>query len=380
MIVPSVLRASRIAAATSSGSPDIEHDIGSLDGDVGPGADGDPEIGGGQGGGIVDPVTDEGDGAALALDRSDLAELVGREHIGDDGVDAHLAGDGVGGPQVVTCDHPGSQTHLLQHPDRLRCRGPHRIGHRQRPSDLPVVATEKGGLALVLPPLIASSKRSGICRPRSAASLGLPATTSTPSTLPMTPRPGISSTSLASGTSSPRSSAPSATAMPIGWPLGQFHCRHPAQKHVGVLIGFDPDQGHRPGGEGSGLVEENGVDRPGPFEDLGILEEDAEFGSAAAPDHDGGGGGQTQRAGTSDYQDRHRRPNGFGEIAIDDHPGDKGRQGDEDHRPARRPPRFDRPTAAPGLCRPEPASTSRTIWNSAVSSPTLVARTAIRPC
>ncbi len=65
----------------------------------------------------------------------------------------------------------------------------------------------------------ACAKRSGINRPASAINLGLPAVTSTSPTVPRTPRPGSAWNDSTGSSSMPRSSAPSATALPTGCSL-----------------------------------------------------------------------------------------------------------------------------------------------------------------
>ena len=51
---------------------------------------------------------------------------------------------------------------------------------------------------------------------------------------------------------------------------------------VGVLpMGGDPArEGHPPGGDGAGLVQHDGVDPAGGFQDLGALDQDPELGAA----------------------------------------------------------------------------------------------------
>ena len=65
-----------------------------LDRDVGAGAHGQPEVGGGQRGGVVDAVADHRDACALGLQPLDDGDLVGGQHLGDDVVvgDPDLAG------------------------------------------------------------------------------------------------------------------------------------------------------------------------------------------------------------------------------------------------------------------------------------------------
>ena len=85
--------------------PGDQRDVGGLDGHVGTGSDGQPHIGLGQGGGIVDPVADHADRAALGLQPADLIRLVLRQDLGQDAADADLAGDRRCRETVVAGDH-----------------------------------------------------------------------------------------------------------------------------------------------------------------------------------------------------------------------------------------------------------------------------------
>ncbi|BCM64732.1 hypothetical protein EASAB2608_00066 [Streptomyces sp. EAS-AB2608] len=81
-----------------------EGDVGGLDGDVGAGADGQADVGGGQGGGVVDAVADHAHRAALGLEATDRVGLVLRQHLGQDPAHADLGGDGGGGASAVAGD------------------------------------------------------------------------------------------------------------------------------------------------------------------------------------------------------------------------------------------------------------------------------------
>jgi hypothetical protein len=93
-----------------------------------PGADGDAEIGLGQGGCVVDPVADHGDLSAAGLQLGDLGGLVAGEDLGDDGADAELGGDARRGGLVVTGEHDDLDAEVVQRRDRrgggfARCVG-----------------------------------------------------------------------------------------------------------------------------------------------------------------------------------------------------------------------------------------------------------------
>ena len=78
-----------------------------------------------------------------------------------------------------------------------------------------------------------------------------------------------------------------------------------AEDLVGVdaVDGDHVDERHAAGGDGAGLVEDDGVDLPGRLEDLGALDEDAELRAAAGPDEQRRGGGEAEGAGAGDDQD-----------------------------------------------------------------------------
>src|SRR3546814_11396342 len=97
-----------------------EGDVAGFDGDVGAGAHGEAEVGLGEGGGVVDAVTDHGHRAALSLEALDDVDLVLRQHLGDDFVDADLGGDGAGSPLVVAGQQHRQQTDPTELPDALR--------------------------------------------------------------------------------------------------------------------------------------------------------------------------------------------------------------------------------------------------------------------
>ena len=80
-----------------------------------------------------------------------------------------------------------------------------------------------------------------------------------------------------------------------------------AEDLVGVdaVDGDHVDECHAAGGDGAGLVEHDGVDLAGRFEDLGALDQDAELGAAAGPDEQRRRGGEAEGARAGDDQDGH---------------------------------------------------------------------------
>ena len=91
------------------------------DRDVGAGPEGQPEVGGGEGGGVVDPVADHGDLVSVRLKPGDDGCLVGGQRPRDHLIDADLRGDRPGGRLVVTCEQDGAQPEFAQ-PGDGRCR------------------------------------------------------------------------------------------------------------------------------------------------------------------------------------------------------------------------------------------------------------------
>ena len=90
-----------------------------LDGHVGAGAHGEAEVGLGQGGGVVHAVADHGDDLALALQPAHHVDLVLGQHLGDDVVDADLAGHGPCRPLVVAGEEHRGEAEAAERPHRL---------------------------------------------------------------------------------------------------------------------------------------------------------------------------------------------------------------------------------------------------------------------
>ena len=90
-----------------------ERDIAGFDGDIAAGADGEADIGLGQGGRVIDAIADHGHARAFRLQLGDRAGFVGWQDLGHDLRDADLAGDGGGGLLVVAGDEGHVQTARL---------------------------------------------------------------------------------------------------------------------------------------------------------------------------------------------------------------------------------------------------------------------------
>ncbi len=92
--------------------------------------------------------------------------------------------------------------------------------------------------------------------------------------------------------------------------------------------GEDAVEGHPAGGDGAGLVQDDGVHAAGGFQYLGALDQDAELRAPPGADHERGRGGQAQGARAGDDQDGHGGGEGGGGVVGDQQPGDPGAEGE----------------------------------------------------
>ena len=127
-MVASVRRDRAMASAAARRSPDDQREVGCLDGDVGARADGKPEVGLGQRGGVVDAVADHGHDLARILQPPDLGRLALGQHVGETSVDADFGGDGAGGALVVAGEQHRGEAERPQLSDRLAAGGLHPVG------------------------------------------------------------------------------------------------------------------------------------------------------------------------------------------------------------------------------------------------------------
>jgi hypothetical protein len=95
---------------------------------------------------------------------------------------------------------------------------------------------------------------------------------------------------------------------------------------------MDGHQRHLTGGDGAGLVQDDGVGPPGGLQDFRALDEDAELGAASGADEQRGGRGESQGAGAGDDEDGDRGGEGLCRGGAGEQPpGECGeRQGDHD--------------------------------------------------
>ena len=81
-----------------------QSDVGGLDGDIRPGADGDTNVGLGQGWGVINAVADHGyQSVRNLLQPPHLDQFILGQHLGQHAVYAHLTGDGLRCALVGAC-------------------------------------------------------------------------------------------------------------------------------------------------------------------------------------------------------------------------------------------------------------------------------------
>ena len=260
-------------------APD-QGDVAGLDGHVGAGAHGQAQVGLGQRGGVVDTVADHGDDPALGLQPADDVELVLGQDLGDDLVDADLAGDRPGRGGVVAGQQDRGEAERPQLGDGLGRGGLHRVGDDEHGPGLAVPAGEDGGapggLGLVLgrgqlgaeaqapvgqEPLPAGDDGVAVDHALDAEALGVG------EGLDRRQRAELDSGGGGDG--------------PGDGVLGGVLDRADQAQHVvrgGARGGDDVDERHLARGHRAGLVEDDGVDPAGGLQDLGALDQDARAG------------------------------------------------------------------------------------------------------
>ena len=104
--------------------------VGGLDGHVGAGADGESDVGSGEGGGVIDAVADHRHRIALRLEFCDFVGLAFRPHAGDHMtfVDTDLACDGACGGRIVSREHDGFDATFAEQFDGLARVGFRHVG------------------------------------------------------------------------------------------------------------------------------------------------------------------------------------------------------------------------------------------------------------
>ena len=227
-----------------------------------------------------------------ACSRAHDVDLLAREHFGDDLVDPHLGVRPRGrcasrSPVTMIVVSPSS----CERVDRGSRRRLHGVGHHERAADRAVPSG-------VDDRAVRRRVRSRVELPagRRQRTRARPTRTVTPSTTASTPSPAWLAKSPGTANAAPRARAPAAIAFAIG--CSDASSTDPrAVQQLGVV---DAGSGHHVGelhptfGDGAGLVEHRGVDRPGRLQHLTALDHDAELRAPPGADHDGGRGREAQ--------------------------------------------------------------------------------------
>ena len=102
--------------------------------------------------GVVDAVAHHGHHLALALESAHLVGLVLGQNLRQHAIDAHLAGNGLGGAAVVAAEHDHFDAHRLEAGDGLLSALFDRIGHGNQSLNLAVDSHKHRGLGRGLQP------------------------------------------------------------------------------------------------------------------------------------------------------------------------------------------------------------------------------------
>jgi hypothetical protein len=125
--------------------------IGGADRHVGPGAEGEPEVGGGQRRAVVDAVADHCHPVPARAQSGDDGCLAGRQRARYDLVDARRGRDRPRGRLAVPGQQDGAQAEFAQSRDGRRRRGLDGVGHREGAHDGAIPADQHRGAARLLP-------------------------------------------------------------------------------------------------------------------------------------------------------------------------------------------------------------------------------------
>ena len=304
-----------------------EGDVRGLDRDIGAGLHRDADVGGLERGGVVDPVADERHGAALGAELPDGVDLVGGEQPGPEVVDAEMLGDGGRHGCMIAGEHHGPEAAAAQLEEGFPRVFLHRVGDRER-AEQPPAGGHPGGRARVVaePPLYPGDVllRDAFLAQQPRAPHDDPLAIDPADDAH--PDPGLDAAGPGEGDAAPARFvhdgagermlggvlhrgrepeharlrvdrarvAPRAGSRLIPPSPGRF-VRHEGLDHAGGAAG-----------QGAGLVEDERV-RPVQRLDGGpVPDENAAGGSDAGPDHERGGGGESERAGAGDDEHRDR--------------------------------------------------------------------------
>ena len=235
---------------------------------------------------------------------ADDAELVLGRLVGVDGVEPEHRPQRSGDLLAVTGDHRDTpHAGTAQAPDQSRGLGPDGIRHDDLAGEGSSIQT-----AITMRPGSPSS------RATDAPSWAAPTDTTAAPTRPRTPRPGVSTTSVASSRSSPRSRAARTTAPAVTW---TEYCSTDAamakQRVVGQAVDrHDPLDLDGAAGQCAGLVEQHRARAAELLDDPAAFDDD--------PDPRGPGDAGDQRDGRGEDQGTRRRDDEHGDGAAPHRP------------------------------------------------------------
>ena len=264
-MVRNVARASVIASGTRLQVVAEQDQVRGADRHVGAGAEGQPEVGRGERGRVVDAVADHRHLVPGRLKAGDDGGLPVRQRPGDDLVDAHRAGDGLRGGLVVAGQQDGVQPERAQLGDGGGGGRLDRVGDREGAVGRAVPGGQHRGAAGVLP------------RPALRGEVGRDGHALAGEEL-LAPDQDLAAVDGAARAESRQGRNPSACGSgPASARRGGADRR--GDRVLGCLLdrarvtqqlraadavgGPHAGQRHPPGGDGSGLVQDHHGDRPG---------------------------------------------------------------------------------------------------------------------
>ena len=290
-------------------------DAGALDGHVRARSHGDPHIGLGERGRVVDPVARHGDLSARGLKIPDDAGLVLGQQVGANIVDADAARHRSCGALVVARRHDDAKTEPLQCLDGARRGVLHRIGDADQSGELSIEDDEHHGLALFAPTVGIFHQRFGL-EPEVLYQLQVADRD----------RPALdrSADPLARDRFEVRRLSHRDAAF-LGPPddcLGQrvlgAHLQTSGQLQYGGLLvtgcGKDGHQLGLPLRQRAGLVDDERVDLFETLQSLRVLDQHPGLSTTPRRRHDRHGGREAQGAGARDDEDRDRRQQRIGQC------------------------------------------------------------------
>ena len=309
-----------------------QHNVGGVQCDVRTGTDGNAGLGAGQGGGVVDAVTDHGN-AALLLQCADLGFLARGQDARNDmvGIEADSRADVAGRGGVVAGQHHDLQAERLHLGDGGGGRLLHDVGHADDACGLTgqreVERRDAVGAHLVARLLQVVGQGAGLADEIGIAARNDLARDLAAQTLAgyglKVGHSGVGQMVLLGALQDGAGQWVLTAKLQTGGHAEQEFLGHVAGAEDFYNVGLT-------GGDGAGLIQQHGVGVAGGFEAGGGLEQDAVFGTHAAADHDGDGRRQAQGTGAADDQHADAAGQRKCKGLAQQQPDDKRSRGDTD--------------------------------------------------